>query len=60
MTAAVRSPGKSWTILELLRWTTEQGICDYPECAALGEEFVREHPRHPFYQIKMATNPSPR
>lgn len=42
-----------------LRWTTEKGICKRPECAALGEEFAREHPEHPRYQIKCATNPAP-
>ena len=42
-----------------LRWTTGAGICKYAECAALGAEFAREHPEHPFYQILAATNPAP-
>lgn len=43
----------------VLRWTTGEGVCTYPECKELGEEFVRDHPIHPFYQIVSATNPSP-
>lgn len=42
-----------------LRWTTGKGVCQLTECAALGEEWVREHPVHPRYQIFMATNPAP-
>lgn len=42
-----------------LRWTTGQGVCDFKECAALGAEFARAHPTHPFYQIVGATNPAP-
>lgn len=42
-----------------LRWTTGKGICKRADCAALGEEYAREHSEHPFYQIVMASNPSP-
>jgi len=42
-----------------MRWTTGEGLCTYPECEELGEEYAREHSIHPFYQIAMATNPSP-
>lgn len=42
-----------------LRWTTGEGVCDYPACAALGEEFARVHPKHPNYQIDLCTNPAP-
>jgi len=42
-----------------LRWTTGEGLCKLPECAALGEEWVRDHPVHPRFQIVMATNPAP-
>lgn len=42
-----------------LRWTTGEGLCDRPECKMLGEAFVRDHNRHPFYQIFAATNPAP-
>lgn len=42
-----------------LRWTTGEGVCDFPECQALDDQFVRQHPRHPFYQIAACTNPAP-
>lgn len=40
-----------------LRWTTGKGDCDFAECRALPE--YRPHAVHPFYQMVMATNPSP-
>jgi phage terminase large subunit len=44
-----------------LRWipSWSQKQCEAPECAELDEEFRRPHPEHPFYQIKLASNPSP-
>lgn len=40
-----------------LRWTTDEGECDFPECRALAE--YRPHAIHPRYQMIFATNPSP-
>lgn len=42
-----------------LRWMTNEGVCDYPECKTLSEEFARAHPKHPRYQIVAASNPAP-
>jgi len=42
-----------------LRWTTGKGTCDLPECKKLGPPFDGPHYRHPLYQIRMTSNPSP-
>lgn len=42
-----------------LRWTMAGGECERKECAELGAEYRRAHPRHPFYQIVVASNPAP-
>lgn len=41
-----------------MRWTTQKGDCERPECRALPN--YRKHSTHPRYQIRMACNPNPR